>query len=448
VGQKAETAMHYDRRGISITTRSAAALPHLDAAVTSFLAHRRDTPAHIEAALAEDPDLGVAHAFSGFLALLLGRAELFPVARLALQWTQASLVRRGGTAREHKLADALASWCEGEMELAADRLDEILTAHPLDALTAKLVQSLRFMLGDAKGMRRSVETILPAWSETVPGHGFVLGCHAFALEETDELGAAEQTGRQALECETQDVWGCHAVAHVYEAHGDVAPGLAWIDTHADRWAAVNNFARHMDWHRALFHVARNEAGRVLEIYDHQIRDVKTDDYRDITNAASLLYRLEASGIGVGRRWVELAGLAERRLSDRTLAFAQLHYLLCLIGAGRWGAAYQLFAAMDLEARSGHGTQARLLAELGVPLAKTMLACFGADGHAASSIAIMPRNDLARLGGSHAQRQTFERILRDAEDRQRQLSQHLATIRGDARRSSPRPSQLTTLALAR
>jgi hypothetical protein len=440
--------MYHDRRGIALTTRNAASLPHLDAAVTSFLSHHRDTPAHLEAAFAEDPDLAVGHAFSGFLALLLGRAELFPEARLALQRTQASLARRGGTAREQRLAEALACWCDGEMEVAADRLDEMLATNPLDALTAKLVQSLRFMLGDAKGMRHSVETILPAWTDTVPGYGFILGCHAFALEETGELAAGEHAGRRGLECENSDVWGCHAVAHVHEARGAPGLGIAWIAAHADRWHSVNNFARHMDWHRALFHVARNEAGRVLEIYDRQIRDVKTDDYRDITNAASLLYRLEARGIGVGRRWVELAGLAERRLDDRTLAFAQLHYLLCLIGAGRWEAAYQLFAAMDLEARSGHGTQARLLAELGVPLAKTMLARFGADRHAASSIAIIPRHDLARLGGSHAQRQTFERILRDAEDRQRQSSLHPATIRGDARRSPPRPPQLATLALAR
>jgi hypothetical protein len=439
--------MYHDRRGIALTTGNAASLPHLDAAVTSFLSHRRDTPAHLDAAFTEDPDLAVAHAFSGFLALLLGRAELFPRARLALQRARASLARRGGTAREQRLADALACWCEGEMELAADQLDEMLATNPLDALTAKLVQSLRFMLGDAEGMRRSVETILPAWSETVPGYGFVLGCHAFALEETGELTAGEHAGRRGLECEDSDVWGCHAVAHVHEARGALGPGIAWIAAHADRWNSVNNFARHMDWHRALFYFARNETERVLEIYDRQIRDVRTDDYRDITNAASLLYRLEATGIGVGRRWAELADFAERRLNDHALAFAQLHYMLCLIGDRRWDAAYRLFGAMDIEARVGQGTQARLLAELGVPLAKTLLASFGADREAATSAAITPRSDVNRLGGSHAQRQTFEWILRDAEDPQRQSSLHPATIRGDARRSPPRPPQLAALALA-
>lgn len=302
------------------------------------------------------------------------------------------------------------------MELAADRLDESLAAHPLDALTAKLVQSLRFMLGDANGMRRSIEAILPAWSPSVPDHGFVLGCHAFALEETHELAAAERAGRQALEREPEDVWGCHAVAHVHEARGAAAQGIAWLIAHEDRWERINNFARHMEWHRALFHVARNEGDIALALYDRRIRDAQTDDYRDVANAASLLYRLEASGVSVGRRWAELAALAERRASDRTLAFAQLHYLLCLIGDRRWEAAYRLFAAMDLEARSGQGTQARMLAALGVPLAKTMLACFDTAHDGVRSSSPASQEDLARLGGSHAQRQIFERILHGVETR--------------------------------
>jgi len=330
------------------------------------------------------------------------------------------------------------------MELAADQLDAILVAHPLDALTAKLVQSLRFMLGDPMGMRRSVETILPAWSEAVPGFGFLLGCHAFALEETDALDAAERSGRRALEQEASDVWGCHAVAHVHEARSASAQGIAWLTIHSERWSAVNNFARHMEWHRALFHLARNEADIALEIYDRRVRDVRTDDYRDIANAASLLYRLEAGGVGVSRRWIELADLAAHRLDDHALAFAQLHYLLCLIGDGRWETAYRLFAAMDLEARSGEGTQARLLATLGVPLAKTMLAAFGIDRQAAGPGMLAPHKDLTRLGGSHAQRKIFARILRDAAKQQRPPRQSKETDPDKVPYATPRPVALLSL----
>ena len=402
--------MHHDRRGIAVTTANAAANRHLDDAVASFLAHRADTGQHLQSALAADPGFAVGHCLTGFLHLLLARSELLMPARRALTRARASLAERGGTARERALMAALDAWCSGEMELAAAILDAHLAAEPLDAMTVKLAHGLRFMAGDAAGMRRSIESLLPAWSEEVPGFGFMLGCHAFALEETDAPGAAEAAGRRALALEPDDVWACHAVAHVLDAANDPARGLDWIRAGRERWGAVNNFARHMAWHEALFHLARNEIGAALALYDNEIRDVASDDYRDVTNAAALLLRLERQGGAVGRRWEELADIAQRRERDHALVFAKLHYLLCLVGAGRWDAAYRSFAAMDVEARSGHGSQARLLAKTGLPVAKLILA----GGEAATPPAIARlRGEIARLGGSRAQRRTFTQVLDEA-----------------------------------
>jgi hypothetical protein len=296
------------------------------------------------------------------------------------------------------------------MELAAAILEASLADHPLDAMTAKLVHALRFMLGDALGMRRSIESVLPTWSEDVPGFGFMLGCHAFALEETGALAVAEATGRRALAFEPEDVWACHAVAHVFDARNQAACGLAWIRAHSGRWCAVNNFARHLAWHEALFHLARKDCDAALALYDGIIRAGTTDDYRDMANAAALLLQLERHGCAAGRRWEELADIAERGARDHALVFARLHDLLCLVGAGRWDAAYRGFAAMDVDARSGQGTQARLLAPLGLPLAKLILA--GSEAALPRSMAQL-RNAIARLGGSRAQRRTFEQILDDA-----------------------------------
>ena len=397
--------MAYDCRGITITTQSPVALGALEKAVTSFLAHSSDLAEQLSAVLAADPDLVAAQCLAGFSHMLLGRAELFPLARCAHECARTALLARGGTARERALADALGAWVnDGAMDKSAAILDAALTAEPCDAMGAKLVQSVGFMLGDAAGMRRSITAALGAWTPDMPGYGFMLGCQAFALEETGALAEAEMLGREALAREPGDVWGCHAVAHIYETRGEPAHGLAWLMLHEPRWDAVNNFARHMFWHRALFHLARNEADIALGLYDTKIRGTKTDDYRDIANAASLL-RLEARGLRVGARWRELADIAERHGRDHALAFAQLHYLLCLIGDGRIDAAYRFFAAMDIEARCGHGTQAELLGEVGVDLAKLML-----GGSQASAGSPSLRNEIARLGGSNAQRQIFQRIV--------------------------------------
>ena len=404
-GSGSGVTMYDDCRSIATTADNPLALAHLDRAVESFLMHRSDMADHLEAALAADPRLVAAHCLSGFSFLLLGRSELTPIARYALRTARAVLAARGGTTRDEALIAALAAWCDGDMEKSAVRLEAALLAAPRDALIAKLLQSIRLMLGDAAGMRRAMERLLPAWSPAVPGYGFMLGCYAFALEETGDLAAAEQFGREAVALEPGDVWGAHAVAHVYETRGEPAAGLAWTMLQEDRLGPVNNFARHMYWHRALFHVARNEADVALALYDTKIRTARTDDYRDIANAASLLLRLEARGMRIGARWSELADIAEQRVHDHALAFAQLHYLLCLIADRREDAAYRSFAALDAEARCGSGTQARILAEVGVELAKLMLGDPGVRQRAASDPARLGAA-IARLGGSRAQRQIF------------------------------------------
>src|SRR5215472_9397859 len=70
--------------------------------------------------------------------------------------------------------------------------------HPRDILAQKLRQYRRFYSGESKRMRDVLARALPAWDARVPGYGFVLGCHAFGLEETGDYAAAERAGREAI----------------------------------------------------------------------------------------------------------------------------------------------------------------------------------------------------------------------------------------------------------
>ena len=93
-------------------------------------------------------------------------------------------------------------------------------------------------------MRDVLAGALPSWDEGVPGYGFVLGCYAFALEETGDYAAAERAGREAVECNSSDIWAAHAVAHVFEMTGRPHEGVAWVDSLQSNWAGCNNFAFH------------------------------------------------------------------------------------------------------------------------------------------------------------------------------------------------------------
>ena len=437
--------MRYDRRGLAVTTESSTAVEHLDAAIGSALGHRRDCAEHLARALAADPDCALAHLLAGFGQMLLGRSELIGPARLVAAKARAAIAARGGTARERGVLDALDAWLAGDMELTAALLDRQVAAEPHDALAFKLAHSVRFMLGDAAGMRLMADLTVKAWSPDVPDYGYILGCRAFALEETGALVTAERVGREALERETLDAWGCHAVAHVFETRRDPASGLAWLAWREAQFAGINNFGRHLFWHEALLRLAQSDFEAVLALYDEKVRAERSDDYRDIANAASLLWRLERAGAAVGVRWEELADLAERRISDRALAFAQLHYLMALTGARRWPAAEAMLEAMREAAASPQVTQHRLLAQRGIPLGEIMLGLQRGAVDLSQDAAATLRAALPALGGSHAQRDVFAGMLSEAAA----TAQPRAVIRSlaEARRQRRLAERPGTLAVA-
>ena len=72
---------------------------------------------------------------------------------------------------------------------------------------------------------------------------------------------------------------------------------------------------------------RGELDVALGLYDAQIRADKTDDYRDISNATSLLMRLGAGGHG---HWAPLGrtGRLSLRTESKTAAWCLLTCTIC------------------------------------------------------------------------------------------------------------------------
>jgi hypothetical protein len=218
-----------DRFGMMHRSRSDAAIAAFADAIEAIAAHRPETTAATDRALAADPDLVAAHATRAFGGVILARAETVAAARLARDAAHAAASRHDGpTADEAVLLEALDTAIEGRLRAAADRLDRHLRQRPCVLLLIKLSCSLRFMAGDPEGMRLMTTAVLPAWLPDRPGYGFVLGCHAFALEETGAFAAAERIGREAVAHEPKDAWGVHAVAHVLEMTGR---GAEWRRRH-------------------------------------------------------------------------------------------------------------------------------------------------------------------------------------------------------------------------
>ncbi|MGR3805087.1 tetratricopeptide repeat protein [Marinibacterium profundimaris] len=405
--------MRHDLFGQPTSLDSPAVLEDWNAAQRAFLAHGTQTPSWLARVLEAEPGFALGQAAKGLFMLLLGRREMLEVAAEAHRAADRAVRDGQVTARERGFVEALGRWIEGRPSAAVTALEQVLDDHPDDVLAMKLGHAIRFVLGDNHGMRASIERVLPAYAPDHAGRGYLLGCHAFALEETGAYQKAEIAGRQALWLAPDDAWGLHAVAHVHDMTCDAKAGLDWLEGREAAWAHCNNFRFHVWWHKALMHLDLGQVDTVLALYDAEVRKERTDDYRDISNATSLLTRLELDGIDVGDRWEELAGLCATRTDDGSLIFADLHYLLALTATGDHAGTERLIARIARDGQKQDTEAQERMADPGLAAARGLQAFGEGDYARAFSDLEAARATMQRAGGSHAQRDVFERITIDA-----------------------------------
>lgn len=397
-----------DRYSAQHSTNCPVALQIYEEAVRDFAAHKPFLP-KLHKALLLAPGMPAALALEGFANALMGRAiGLMTARRASISTNNAIAAAGGGTPHERVLAGALEAAATGRWKRAAFHLEQHLIDHPHDLLAIKLAHALRFMTGQPELMSRTTAAVMPSWSASMPGYGFVLGCRAFALEETGELAGAEKLGRLAVSYEPDDVWGLHAVAHVMEMAGRTREGRIWLSAARLRWGACGSFGQHLLWHLALFNLSDGDSDGALALYDAGLRPARNGDFRDFANAVSLLWRLQQEGIDVGERWDGLHEIARDRRLDCTYAFASLHYMLALIASDDELGARECLAQMRQRSRGDGNDQAPVLARIGVPLGEALLGAFALPDQ--KGVLARLARELPLLGGSRAQQDVFLRSL--------------------------------------
>ena len=409
--------MHVDIRGLPISTASASAAAAFDHLIKGYLTYRADTPDRLAALLEADADFALAHCMKGYFAMLAFKQAVVPVALQEARAAQS--LAADATQRERDHIAALAAWADGELDRAIATWESILRAHPHDAVAFRLAHFVNFWLGRPHDMVDSVERVMPAWSEDVPGFSTILACRSFAQEETGNYFAAEPYGRRAIELDPGDLWAAHAVAHVLEAQGRRSEGIQWLTTLAPNWEGAHNLRHHLWWHCALFKLEHGDHAAVLELYDTRFRDLAApltvaspDVYIDVQNSASILFRLQRLGVDVGTRWEELADKAEARIGDCLSAFTLPHWLMALTATGRTAAAERLIEAVRVFAK-GRGTLPPIVRDYVLPIGEAQLA--HAAGRHADAVALMRPaiGGMYQLGGSHAQQDVLEQLFVDA-----------------------------------
>jgi tetratricopeptide (TPR) repeat protein len=334
---------------------------------------------------------------------------------------------------------AARAWADGEIGQAAAFWEQAVAADPRDLLALRLAHDTHFYLGAAEKLRDVPLLALPAYEAVPEERGFVLGMAAFGLEETGDYGRAEILGRQAVAANPADAWAVHAVAHVLEMQDRPAEGLAWLRELEPHWAPAAGLAVHNWWHAGLYLIELGRADEALALYDANIRGNNSTVILDLVDAAALLWRLELLGVDVGPRWAALVPLWEAYAEDHVLAFNDVHIALTFAGADEMAKLDRLEESVAAYAAGHGGTNAKVSAQLGLPLIRAMRAFRAGDYAVTAEILAPVYKNLAPVGGSNAQRDLFIQTLGIAAVKagERDLAQEVAAERSLLKAGRPR-----------
>ena len=400
-----------DQRGVDTSSDNSQSLAFYEQALRAFNTYRGDAVAIIDEALEADPDFAMGHVLRGHVNLSMWEKSVVPEVQKSV--TKLNELHKRCNDRERRHARVLEQWISGDWNSARGTLDHLLAEHPRDLLALQIGHLSDFFHGDRENLRGRVARAMPAWTRDTSGYAFLLGMHAFGLEECGSYALAEEAGRHALDLEPDDCWAHHAITHVMEMQARQAEGIAFMEGRTEHWAQSDNgFQFHNWWHNALFNLDQDRFERTLEIYDEGVRPEPAKFQVMLLDAAALLWRMHLRGLDVGNRWVEVADIYENEDEDGFYAFNDMHAMMAFVATDRSAAAAARLAAVEAAA-GGKGTNAMMARLVGLSIARGVEA-FGRNSYGEAVGHLMPvRYRAYAFGGSHAQRDIVHRTLIEA-----------------------------------
>jgi tetratricopeptide (TPR) repeat protein len=434
-----------DCRGVPVSTESRSLLQQYERAAELLAGYFMDPFETIQAALEQEPSFAAGHCLRAALIVTATDRNFLPLLGESIAAVE-SMGRRANE-RERAHIAAARKWFEGDFNGSVRAYGDILLDYPRDLLALQVAHLGDFFLGSSTMLRDRIAQVLPHWDASTPGFGYVLGMHAFGLEETHAYAKAEDVGRHALDLNRRDPWAVHAVTHVMEMQGRLRDGIEWLSTREADWSPNNSFAIHNWWHLALFHLDLGEISQVLDLYDQRIRPLPSQVPLEMIDASAMLWRLELRGSATGARWEHLADAWTPSAEHAYYAFNDAHAVMSFVGARRFDQAQRVVAALDRKA-TGTDTNAMMSREVGLPLAQGLIA-FGKGDYADCISLLLPIRTIAsRFGGSHAQRDLIHLTITEAALRSgnQRLARALVAERTQLKPTSPFNWQLTARTL--
>jgi tetratricopeptide (TPR) repeat protein len=393
--------MRHDAYGLPVSTDGAATVEAYDHAVDGLLSWDARALERFRAAIALDPGLAVAHAGAGVCLFL---EERFAEAQEAAKTARAAAASQ--TDRERRHVEGLALLVEGRGHDAASAMREHLADYPRDLLVFQRLYFVWFWQGKFPEMLALADTL----TRYHPGNSFMLGLHAFVLEQAGRCDEAVRMAHVANLKNPRDAWAIHALAHALYEMAAFGTGITRLPPAIEPCTHLGWFRNHLLWHLALMHIGRGEYDAASDLGRTVFETAPSSIPGDLHDSISLLWRLELFGRDVGERWKPFARIAGERLDRQALLFHAAHLAMALAASGDWTIAErQLGMLRERGARDRTG----LVRDVLVPLVEGIHAFAGRDYRRAVERIepLTPR--IVELGGSRAQRDVFHDTLLEA-----------------------------------
>ena len=411
-----------DTAGLATSTGEPRSLALFERALASLFRADGNAMAAIEHAIARDPAFAGGHCLRA-AALLLRDAAAPPALAASV-----AAIELHGNDRERRHAAAVRRWIEGDVAGAVGLYGEILRDHPRDRLALLAAHGLDFRLGHREMLRDRVAAVLPHWSEADVQYGYILGMHAFGLEENGDYDGALASAHGSLALVPDNAAAIHVIAHVLEMRGPPEKGIAWLRQTEPVWTANPGFRVHLAWHFALYQLDAHAAHAALATYDERIAPHLDDGTASLIDASALLWRLALCDAGSQKRWREVT---QRWLSRDIInrAFELLHAVMALVASKHHAQARKVARRLreDASLRRRSSPEELALAEL---LVGAFIAFGRGDYDAVVESTSTIRSAAYRCGGSIAQCDVIHLTLLEAalRGRQQRLARTLAAER--------------------
>jgi tetratricopeptide (TPR) repeat protein len=423
-----------DRYGLPLTTRSALAAERFVEGLDLLLEQNFGPEEQFTQAI--ETDEGFALAYSALAYMLHLRARVAEARECA---QQAQSLAAGVSRRERQQIEAMALFVNGQGPQSYALIREHLVEYPRDILMLRMAQRL-FSLGCSGAGVASFPAVLFALTQSVAaayGDDWAfLGQYAFAHHETGRLDEARRLAERSLALRPTNAVAAHSAAHVFFEAGDYADGGDFLSTWLQSFDKRAPYHVHLSWHHALFELAMGRYQRVMALYEADIRPaVAAQMVTALNDSASLLWRWYMySGSKPPVPPEEVRVLATPAADRPGPAFRDTHAALAFAVAGDEASMGQMIDRLRGLADQGDA----LAGEVTLPLAQGINAfAHGAYGEAVrlmGPIFDVPRFDqIARIGGSHAQREVFEDTMLEAYLRAEQFDQAEAMLRARLQR---------------